>query len=574
MITNTQINELFGIKESFELPQKLLEILFNKELKNKLCDDFLKYDIDLTHDIMRDYFQEQHSNRNDLKQDYTPDCLCNLLFQLAPQANNILDVCAGTGAISINFLNNKDNINEYQLEELSARSIPVLLFNLIIRNVNAIVYHKNVLTKEINHIYKLTKNEKYSDIEEISKVEENKFDLIVSNPPYSLNWEPKKDERFDDYELAPKNKADYAFVLDILSRLSDTGKAFIVLPTGVLFRSGSEGAIRQKLIENNLIDTIIGLPDKLFLNTGIPVLILVLNKNKKDNNILFINSDKNFQKGKKQNHLNDVNISKIVEVYKQRGNIEKFSRLVTFEEIKNNDFNLNIPRYVFTNEEEKLKPISETLNELIETEKEINKITLELSKTINEELVGTTIEAQKDLDELKLRYKLLETFQNTNAMDSLCEEINNLSKNINMNCCNFKLKQLATIERAIKGKIYKKGCTILQISASNGQFIYLDKDSNVEAKYAVIIPNPDINSKYLYFSIKSNLEKYLLKVQQDLNITLESLFELPVIFHIDKISQMKIAAIFETIEKIEKLLQTIEELKKEEKKYLLKNMFC
>ena len=574
MLNSTQINELFGIKESFELPQKLLETLFDNELKNKLCDDFLKYDIDLTHDILRDYFQEEHSNRNDLKQDYTPDCLCNLLFQLAPQANNILDVCAGTGAISINFLNSRNKINEYQLEELSARSIPVLLFNLIIRNANAIVYHKNVLTKEINHIYKLTKSEKYSNIEEISKIKENKFDLIVSNPPYSLIWEPKKDERFDDYELAPKSKADYAFVLDILSRLSDTGKAFIVLPTGVLFRSGSEGAIRQKLIENNLIDTVIGLPDKLFLNTGIPVLILVLNKNKKDNNILFINSDKNFQKGKKQNNLNDVNISKIVEAYKQRGNVEKFSRLVTFEEIKNNDFNLNIPRYVFTTEEEKLKPISETLNELIETEKEINKITLELSKTINEELVGTTIEAQKDLDELKLRYKILETFQNTNAMDSLCEEINNLSKNINMNCCNFKLKQLATIERAIKGKVYKKGCMILQISASQGQFIYLDKDSSVESKYAVIIPNPDINSKYLYFSIKSNLEKYLLKVQQDLNITLESISELPVSFHIDKISQMKIAAIFETIEKIEKLSQTIEELKKEEKKYLLKNMFC
>lgn len=572
MITNKEINELFNIKESFELPQKLLKMLFDKEEKNKLCENFLKNDIDLSYDIMRDYFQEQHSNRGDLKQDYTPDCICNLLYKLAPKANNMLDVCAGTGAISISFLNSENK--QYQLEELSARSIPVLLFNLIIRNVSAIVYQKNVITKEIEHIYKITTSEKFSDIEEITEVQENKqFDLIVSNPPYSLTWEPKQDDRFNGYELPPKSKADYAFVLDILYRLKEQGKAFIILPHGVLFRGASEEKIRKQLIENNVIETIIGLPDKLFLNTGIPVFILVLNKNKKDNNILFINSDKNFKKFSKQNILEDEHINKIIDAYNQRKNIEKFSHLATYEEIKKNDFNLNIPRYVSTFEKEEIRPIEEIMTDLIEAEKEINKTTLEISKMVDE-LVGTNLEAQKQVEDLKVKYKVLEVFQNTSALDNLCEAINNLEKDLELNHCVLELKELATIERAIKGKVYKKGCMLLQISATNGDFIYLEKDSEVEAKYAVIIPNPDINSKYLYLSIGANLEKYLLKVQQVMNISLEDVYKIPVCYHLNKITQMKFVAILETLEKIEKLAKMNNELNKEEKKFLLENMFC
>ena len=188
-ITNKDINELIGIKESFELPDKLIKILLNEEAKDKSLNKFLEYDIDLKYDILRDYFQEQHSNRNDLKQDYTPDCICEILSRLKKDNNKILDVCSGTGALTIsNLYNNKIYV---QCEELSSRSIPVLLLNLIIRNVDGLVVQKDVLKNEITTIYKLESTDQFSNIKIVDELQEEKFDIIVSNPPYSLGWEPK-----------------------------------------------------------------------------------------------------------------------------------------------------------------------------------------------------------------------------------------------------------------------------------------------------------------------------------------------------------------------------------------------
>ena len=339
-ITNKDINELIGIKESFELPDKLIKILLNEEEKDKLLNKFLEYDIDLKYDFLRDYFQEQHSNRNDLKQDYTPDCICEILSRLKKDNNKILDVCSGTGALTIsNLYNNKIYV---QCEELSSRSIPILLLNLIIRNVDGLVVQKDVLKNEITTIYKLESTDQFSNIKIVDELQEEKFDIIVSNPPYSLGWEPKYDERFYGYELAPKSKADYAFILDIVYRLSNNGQAFIVLPHGVLFRGASEEKIRKQLIENNLIDSIIGLPDKLFMNTQIPTLILVLNKNKKTNDVLFIDSSKNCIKKSKQNDMNEEHINKIISTYRERKEIEKYSHLASYEEIVKNDYNLDM----------------------------------------------------------------------------------------------------------------------------------------------------------------------------------------------------------------------------------------
>ena len=395
-ITNKYINELIGIKETFELPDKLIKILLNEEEKDKLLNKFLEYDIDLKYDFLRDYFQEQHSNRNDLKQDYTPDCICEILSRLKKDNNKILDVCSGTGALTIsNLYNNKIYV---QCEELSSRSIPVLLLNLIIRNVDGLVVQKDVLKNEITTIYKLESTDQFSNIKIVDELQEEKFDIIVSNPPYSLGWEPKYDERFYGYELAPKSKADYAFILDIVYRLSNNGQAFIILPHGVLFRGASEEKIRKQLIENNLIDSIIGLPDKLFMNTQIPTLILVLNKNKKTNDVLFIDSSKNCIKKSKQNDMNEEHINKIISTYRERKEIEKYSHLASYEEIVKNDYNLNIPRYVDTSEEKKIPDLKEVVKDIIEIDNEIEKVNKELKELV-EQLEGTNPESKKYYEE-------------------------------------------------------------------------------------------------------------------------------------------------------------------------------
>ena len=395
-ITNKDINELIGIKETFELPDKLIKILLNEEEKDKLLNKFLEYDIDLKYDFLRDYFQEQHSNRNDLKQDYTPDCICEILSRLKKDNNKILDVCSGTGALTIsNLYNNKIYV---QCEELSSRSIPVLLLNLIIRNVDGLVVQKDVLKNEITTIYKLESTDQFSNIKIVDELQEEKFDIIFSNPPYSLEWEPKYDERFYGYELAPKSKADYAFILDIVYRLSNNGQAFIILPHGVLFRGASEEKIRKQLIENNLIDSIIGLPDKLFMNTQISTLILVLNKNKKTNDVLFIDSSKNCIKKSKQNDMNEEHINKIISTYRERKEIEKYSHLASYEEIVKNDYNLNIPRYVDTSEEKKLPDLKEVVKDIIEIDNEIEKVNKELKELV-EQLEGTNPESKKYYEE-------------------------------------------------------------------------------------------------------------------------------------------------------------------------------
>lgn len=392
-ITSKVINQLIGIKESFELPDKLMTLLLDEEEKNKLFNSFMKYDIDLSSDFFRDYFQEKHSDRKGLKQDYTPDSICKIISRLQDKQDSVLDVCSGTGSLTL-FTYNENKNATFQCEELSSRSIPILLFNLSIRNVNAFIIQKDVLKNEITSIYKLIKGNQYSKIEKIINIEEVKFNTIISNPPYSIEWQPKYDKRFEGYELAPKSKADYAFILDINYRLSNNGKAFMILPHGILFRGQAEGEIRKKLIENNLIDAIIGLPDKMFLNTQIPTLILILNKNKTSKDILFIDSSKNCIKRAKQNDMSEEHINKIIETYRERREIEKYSHLASYDEIAKNDYNLNIPRYVDTFEKEPLPDLKEVVQDIIKIEKETKECEKEL-KTLLEQLEGTTPEENK-----------------------------------------------------------------------------------------------------------------------------------------------------------------------------------
>lgn len=184
------------------------------------------------------------------------------------------------------------------------------------------------------------------------------FDIVTANPPFSLDkWghDDAEHDKFGRFKrgVPPKTKGDYAFILHMIETLKPkTGRMGVIVPHGVLFRGSSEGAIRQKLIEENLLDAVIGLPEKLFFGTGIPAAILIFKKNKPDNNVLFIDASRECKAGKNQNVLTDENIEKILATYQARQNVDKYAYLASFEEIHENDFNLNIPRYVDTFEEE------------------------------------------------------------------------------------------------------------------------------------------------------------------------------------------------------------------------------
>lgn len=184
------------------------------------------------------------------------------------------------------------------------------------------------------------------------------FDVVTANPPFSLEKWGVDDVSNDHYGrfrrgLPPKTKGDYAFILHMIETMKPkTGRMGVVVPHGVLFRGSSEGKIRQKLIEENLLDAVIGLPEKLFFGTGIPAAILIFKKSKVDDNVLFIDASRDFNSGKNQNQLSENNIATIVKTYCNGNNVDKFAHLASLKEIRDNDYNLNIPRYVDTFEEE------------------------------------------------------------------------------------------------------------------------------------------------------------------------------------------------------------------------------
>lgn len=209
--------------------------------------------------------------------------------------------------------------------------------------------------------------------------EENDFNMVLMNPPYSANWSAAagflQDERFSEYGvLAPKSKADYAFLLHGLYHLKSSGTMAIVLPHGVLFRGAAEGKIREKLLRAGNIYAVIGLPANLFYNTSIPTCIIVLKKHRDGRDVLFIDASRKFEKGKKQNAMTDEHIDSVIELYNRRETVEKESFLAEFEDVEKNDFNLNIPRFVDNFEKEEEIDLNALLNDMKQTEEEINRI--------------------------------------------------------------------------------------------------------------------------------------------------------------------------------------------------------
>ena len=216
-----------------------------------------------------------------------------------------------------------------------------------------------------------------------------KFDIIVANPPFSLDkWGHEKAEadRFKRFMRGtpPKSKGDYAFILHMIETLQPAGRAGVIVPHGVLFRGSAEGKIRKKLIDENILEAVIGLPSNLFFGTGIPAAILIFNKNKKGNDTLFIDASREYQEGKKQNKLREEDITKIVDTYERSNALPKYSHIATLEEIQENDYNLNIPRYVDTFEEEEPVDIPAVQKKIYTLETELTQVREEMAGYLKE----------------------------------------------------------------------------------------------------------------------------------------------------------------------------------------------
>lgn len=384
-----------SVRELHEIPGVLMDVLLDHNKLERLIANMSGC---YSYSGLLQEFEEKAADRKNYMQDYTPQSVMDIVAGISTNGC-VRDVCAGIGGLSLaKYKNNPDVV--LQLEEYSKNAICFLLFNLVMNGVPAVVIERNVLTQENITKYKVEINNQAPQIIKDVCIDEGtyKADTIISNPPYSLSWVPVNDERFDGYKLAPKSKADYAFILDGIYSLKNNGTAVFILPHGVLFRGQAEGDIRQNLIKNNLLDAVIGLPSNLFTNTGIPVCILVFKKNRVNTDILFIDAQKDFVKDKSKNVMTSEQVLKVIDTYNNRSDINKYSRKVSASEIEENDYNLNIPRYIDSFEPEEIPDAVQLAKELNEINRESRTLGLEIAEMLKQ-LVCTDPDAKKEHDE-------------------------------------------------------------------------------------------------------------------------------------------------------------------------------
>lgn len=273
----------------------------------------------------------------------------------------VLDFACGSGSLLLNVRQRlgKNSIGKLFGQEKNVTTYNLARMNMLLHGVKDTgfeMFHGDTLLNE------------WPLLREENPAKKAGFDAVVANPPFSYRWEPtdelKEDFRFKGYGMAPKSAADFAFLLHGFHFLRQEGTMAIILPHGVLFRGGEEAKIRKKLLQDGNIDTVIGLPPKLFYSTGIPVCILVLKKCKQPDDVLFINASEGFEKGKRQNILRAGDIDKIIDTYQHRKEEERYSRRISMEEIEENDFNLNISRYVSTAQPEPSIDLDKVFEEL------------------------------------------------------------------------------------------------------------------------------------------------------------------------------------------------------------------
>ena len=313
---------------------------------------------------------------------YTPQGISSILSKIVTldcqdpksgkkkKINNVLDFACGSGSL---LLNVRHEMGTNGIGKIYGQEKNITTYNLA--RMNMLLHGVKDTEFEIHHGDTLVND--WSILNNMNPSKKMEFDAIVANPPFSYRWEPKeetaKDFRFSRYGLAPKSAADFAFLLHGFHYLSGDGTMAIILPHGVFFRGGKEETIRKKLLSDDNIDAVIGLPANLFYSTGIPVCILVLKKCRRTDDILFINasSEEHYEKGKRQNLLRPKDINKIVETYQFRIEENRYARKVYMREIKDNGYNLNISRYVNLSKEEEKIDLAEVHRQLVATEEKI-----------------------------------------------------------------------------------------------------------------------------------------------------------------------------------------------------------
>lgn len=328
---------------------------------------------------------------------YTPQPVSQILTRIAiagqeeKQGLTVYDPAMGSGSLMLNArkYSRKPDYVRFYGQELMTSTYNLARMNMFLHHIAA----------ENQHLH----NADTLDADWPTD-EETNFDMVLMNPPYSAKWPAVDgfltDPRFSDYGvLAPKSKADYAFLLHGFYHLKSSGTMAIVLPHGVLFRGASEGVIRRKLLEAGSIFAVIGLPANLFYNTSIPTCIIVLKKDREGRDVLFIDASKHFEKGKKQNTLTKDHIDKIVDTFLARKNEDKYACLVSFEDIAANDYNLNIPRYIDSSEKEEEIDLGKLIDDMEKSDEELRNAKKELLGYLGE-LTTNDQALQNDLNRL------------------------------------------------------------------------------------------------------------------------------------------------------------------------------
>ena len=310
---------------------------------------------------------------------YTPQEVSEVLAKLVTlgkkHLKNVYDPTCGSGSLLLRVARYVEDVGFFYGQELNNTTYNLARMNMILHDVR---YDRFNLRQE--------------DTLEHPQHLEERFEAIVANPPFSAKWSPNptlmsNDDRFSQYgRLAPKSKADYAFITHMIYQLDENGTMATVMPHGVLFRGAAEGAIREYLIkEKNYLDAVIGLPANLFYGTSIPACILVFKKCRENpDNILFIDASKHFEKGKNQNKLRPEDINKIIKIYQERKTEDKYSYVANLKEISENDYNLNIPRYVDTFEPEPEINLDEVVTEIKKIDKDMVEVDKKISKFCKE----------------------------------------------------------------------------------------------------------------------------------------------------------------------------------------------
>ena len=354
------------------------------ELVKKINEvDLLDYDGDVLGDAY-EYLIGQFASETGKKagEFYTPQAVSQILTRVAIQGQEdkrgllVYDAAMGSGSLLLNarkFSHNPDYIR-YFGQVLSTTTFNLARMNMFLHGVDP----ENQTLRNADTL----------DADWPTD-EETDFDMVLMNPPYSAKWTAAQgflnDSRFSGYGvLAPKSKADYAFLLHGYYHLKNSGTMAIILPHGVLFRGAAEGKIRQKLVDSGAIYAVIGLPANLFYNTSIPTTIIALKKNRDGRDILFIDASSEFVKGKKQNSMSAENIDHIIKLYTDRTDVDKQAHLASYEEIKANDYNLNIPRYVDTFEQEEQIEPEDVRREIVDIDGEIGQTLQSLNAMLTE----------------------------------------------------------------------------------------------------------------------------------------------------------------------------------------------